>query len=1431
MVVMLTGLTAAAQDFNPDNPPEPMARYLLTVKANPAEAATVSGGGKYKVNSRIYPDTQAKSKDWKFVNWTKSDGAVVSTNTNFTYYTTNAAETLTANYEKVAVSKITLSTDPVDRGYLYGSGTYRVGDKVRIRCDRHSYFDFLYWSTEDGVKVSDKYYFDYQVTEKDVHFVAHLKYNPNSPGEPSETKVKHRVYFHAIPEGAGYFNYSNGTRVDEGDSINLVAYNYSNWSFQQWEKDGVKVSDVNNYKVHVGKEDVHLVARFFFNPGNPGDPSENNKAAYTLYGMQSEIYKGQTLMYPVYLENTDVVTALNFKVRLPKGFQMDTTQVKLSVARASAYQVKATAGVEDSLGIRYALNIAGGTEISGRNGILLYLPISVNETVLPKAYRIHFEEGQAMVGATAQPMSSRSGVLQVSSLDESGLRAQFMVDTYLNRAQFTNNSTEEAKSFVWDFGDGTTSTERSPMHIYPTTGGTYNVKLTAKGVVAENVAEQAININAASVWGASGDYTVNPAVVGVRNFVSMQEAVSILSACKVEGNMSFALLANSVHELNLSNPVLLQQFLKIAADLKKSGCRMDFVVPEGSKATFAITLPADPMMVQSVVEWCKYLDNKSINVLLNQVKVDFSILNMSAEQTVCTDVATQPVAFSKVSADKRLTAEWEAVVKQGSLLAGYAQQGKGDLPAMSINHSGDVLEGVTYKVTYKLDGQVIYVYHYLINVIPSIENSNLTYYSPSDKAELSALSQTLDWNDVKGAIGYRLEVKRLEYGAVKEDFLTVELEKNQSRYTVNNLTGGAEYSWQVFALGKCDEKAGAIRTFTLKKRSDLVVEHVQTVDMAKGLSVIQVKAQVVNRGEGTTNSSSWNDAIYASAKANDFHNATYLKTITHHGALAAGDSYSVTFEVKTPDMAQGQVYYYIKSDKDNYETIESDETNNVGVSNLVTLVENLITDQDYSALKSFYNATNGEAWKRSWNITSQQIAEGRWPGVVFDNDGNVTEINLTDNRLVGALPASGFVLPKLTKLVLHGNQLTGDVALFVKGCPELSTLDLSDNLLTDMSEPLSSNIKTLDLSAQHASGGREQLEIQNWQMGKAMKNVALTQVQSYSHSAQDFLSCPDLNLYARSNNAYIGSLVYVDNAYSMQLDGEYKEKNGEGVLVRVANGVAANSCLRATLSFISGDSNVDGMVSVLDAQQTLNRVLARNKGNFNYVAANTWLDGVINVQDIVTTINLFVDHEPVQKTAPMGDKPEMEVVGYLNTAAGKVVLSTTRPVAALDFLLEGVKSAQVALRLAQDKFQMVTKDVADGVRVVIFSPAGAEIPAGETTILACSGRAEVTCVEGADVEAQPMALAAGEATGIGEAFSAEMQLKVSNHQLIIEGVSECSELVVMLYDASGKKVVQEVCNATGGRAVVALPANFVGAGVVEVSAAGFTPIAQKVFIK
>lgn len=64
--------------------------------------------------------------------------------------------------------------------------------------------------------------------------------------------------------------------------------------------------------------------------------------------------------------------------------------------------------------------------------------------------------------------------------------------------KFIDSSTNSPTSWVWSFGDGGTSTERSPVHTY-TTAGTYTVTLTATNAGGSNTITKAGEIVVGSV--------------------------------------------------------------------------------------------------------------------------------------------------------------------------------------------------------------------------------------------------------------------------------------------------------------------------------------------------------------------------------------------------------------------------------------------------------------------------------------------------------------------------------------------------------------------------------------------------------------------------------------------------------------------------------------------------------------------------------------------------------------------------------------------------------------------------------------------------------------------------------------------------------------------------------------------------------------------
>jgi hypothetical protein len=74
--------------------------------------------------------------------------------------------------------------------------------------------------------------------------------------------------------------------------------------------------------------------------------------------------------------------------------------------------------------------------------------------------------------------------------------------TIYDEVTFTNASTD-ADSYAWDFGDGTTSYTKDPVHVYKT-AGTYMVKLVASNADGSNESTQTLTVNAPHNY-----YTIN----------------------------------------------------------------------------------------------------------------------------------------------------------------------------------------------------------------------------------------------------------------------------------------------------------------------------------------------------------------------------------------------------------------------------------------------------------------------------------------------------------------------------------------------------------------------------------------------------------------------------------------------------------------------------------------------------------------------------------------------------------------------------------------------------------------------------------------------------------------------------------------------------------------------------------------------------------
>ena len=102
---------------------------------------------------------------------------------------------------------------------------------------------------------------------------------------------------------------------------------------------------------------------------------------------------------------------------------------------------------------------------------------------------------------------------------------------------------------------------------------------------------------------------------------------------------------------------------------------------------------------------------------------------------------------------------------------------------------------------------------------------------------------------------------------------------------------------------------------------------------------------------------------------------------------------------------------------------------------------------DRAALVAFYNATGEANWTNNTNwLTNAPV--GQWYGVTTDDNGWVTEINLTRNQVKGEIPPELANLTNLKVLALGANELTGTIPSWLGSLANLEELYLWGNELT-----------------------------------------------------------------------------------------------------------------------------------------------------------------------------------------------------------------------------------------------------------------------------------------------------------------------------------------------------------------------------------------------
>lgn len=736
-LIVSVGVRGQYNPTNPIEPGDPGVPYTLRLNMTPSGAGSfnINAVTSYVAGTNITLRAYSNS-GFYFVAW-EENGEVISTSSTFTYTMPAKNTDITARYlynpsnpsepsepvmpEKPVYSTLALVCNPSSSGtFNISSGnSYQVGTSVSLRAYPNTNFIFVNW-TENGEVISTSSQFNYVVKAGNPTVVANFKYNPSNPGEPSEPRLYHKLYVASNPSVGGYFNVSSGNEYQEGSSVNLIAYSNQYYKFINWTDGENVISTNNSFNYIMPTHDVALTANyeytFKYEPSNPSEPGKPETTDINIYGMTENAVRGQKIGYPVFLENYLPVHGVVLDIQFPKGFTAHTDDITLS-GRAAGHKMTVSELGDNA----YRLSLLGETVFEGDNGRLFEIPVSVPDTVrMGYNYPVILTHG-VLVNAdkTQTPIAVRSGNIYVEKIAEDGLYAKFSFDKLLDRVKFTNLSSSKAKRFLWDFGDGETSIEVSPLHVFKNTGY-HTVTLTAYGEYEEDVAESYVLINDVSGWKVGGTFHIGTSGDGARDFNTVQDFMAFVSRGTVTEGVTLSFDAGKDYQYDMSerNWDMLGKIVKELAE----GSHVFVMQSEGDGDVPTVNI--GDIAEEPIPEMFELLNNLVPVASSNDVKVlicgieycPWKSRSMSA-QSVKSGTPTSEQDFSAIGSD--LSYEWTLIsATDAEAVTGYLTSGSGNLPRMEIFNIDKGNWQFVYRVVAKYKDAVVFEFSHTITVAP-----------------------------------------------------------------------------------------------------------------------------------------------------------------------------------------------------------------------------------------------------------------------------------------------------------------------------------------------------------------------------------------------------------------------------------------------------------------------------------------------------------------------------------------------------------------------------------------------------------------------------------------------------------------------------------------------------------------------------------------
>lgn len=377
----------------------------------------------YNVTLTARPET-----GFVFVNWMNDKGEVVSENPNYSFVKSKGTEVYTANFEfapgrpsepddPYALLYYTLTVKAGPGGSVSGGGRYRANTNVWLYAYADAGYAFAYWKNDAGEIVSRSQHFSYTTKAKKETLTAVFTYEPGAPTEPDEPILRHKV---TLKGTLGVVPGESGREL-EGKDFYVSCNVNPGYKFLYWMKDGEVYTALQHFYYTIGKENTEFYAVAVFDPDAPAEPPMAELSSYAYYLMTVNGKPGDTVEYPIYLNNSEVAKDMNIRLTFPAGMEIDVNDYALS-DKAEGYSVSINEAYDDYSIIEegsklWDFTLMGGTTYPGTQALLTFkvripedMPTGVSKQVKINQISMTKEDGTSM---TAHTRNGRIGVYKL----------------------------------------------------------------------------------------------------------------------------------------------------------------------------------------------------------------------------------------------------------------------------------------------------------------------------------------------------------------------------------------------------------------------------------------------------------------------------------------------------------------------------------------------------------------------------------------------------------------------------------------------------------------------------------------------------------------------------------------------------------------------------------------------------------------------------------------------------------------------------------------------------------------------------------------------------------------------------------------------------------------------------------------------------------